>query len=540
MKIPNLEFLKSVRSGEPIPDGFGARLFEALRAIGAQSANTEQQSNTNPQGQPLPPPSPNGINVAAKDGHHTVTISDQNPGVKRGVNYWLERDTSPNFSNPHIIDLGQSRNHSEFLGNGTYYWRGYSSYGSSPASKPVYHGSEVQPQAVNAGGPIGAPAVLESQGSGTGAPREGLVGPGPVPVRTETQISAWAAQGSTEGGFLFIPDSATAGPSGGSSGGGGTSLTEGAIASCEWLVNVTGTNTITARTSVAYASLSAGFLVRFVPANTNSGAVTLNVNAIGAKAVTKNGTTALAGGELVAGKTYVLIYDGTRWQIVGILASASATVLASDANGVPTAAPLTKGSVWAGNGSNLPAALAVGTNGQVLTANSAAANGVDYEAPIALTTTGTSGAATLTTGNPYTLNVPDYSSGAATTGTFTPGISFGSASTGITYSGQTGRYWKFSGMVIATFDITLTNQGSATGTARVTDLPFPSSATFIATGLLNYAENMNALQSGVTVLSDVGTLNAYLMEWKASGSSFLDETHFSNTSHIIGTVIYYS
>ena len=71
----------------------------------------------------------------------------------------------------------------------------------------------------------------------------------------------------------------------------------------------------------------------------------------------------------------------------------------------------TKGDVIVGATSGVPARLAVGTNGQVLTANSAATNGLDYEAPIALTTTGTSGAASLTPGNPYTLNVPQYSGG---------------------------------------------------------------------------------------------------------------------------------
>ena len=71
----------------------------------------------------------------------------------------------------------------------------------------------------------------------------------------------------------------------------------------------------------------------------------------------------------------------------------------------------TKGDVIVGATSGVPARLAVGANGKVITANSAATNGVDYEAPIALTTTGTSGAASLTPGNPYTLNVPQYSGG---------------------------------------------------------------------------------------------------------------------------------
>lgn len=71
----------------------------------------------------------------------------------------------------------------------------------------------------------------------------------------------------------------------------------------------------------------------------------------------------------------------------------------------------TKGDVIVAATGGVPARLAVGTNGQVLTSNSGATNGVDWEAPIALTTTGSSGPATLTPGTPYTLNVPQYSGG---------------------------------------------------------------------------------------------------------------------------------
>lgn len=77
-------------------------------------------------------------------------------------------------------------------------------------------------------------------------------------------------------------------------------------------------------------------------------------------------------------------------------------------SGSGSASPLTtKGDIYTHN-ATVDARLAVGTNGQVLTANSSAATGNDWEAPIALTTTGTSGPATVTPGNPYTLNVPQY------------------------------------------------------------------------------------------------------------------------------------
>ena len=79
-------------------------------------------------------------------------------------------------------------------------------------------------------------------------------------------------------------------------------------------------------------------------------------------------------------------------------------------------------------------------NGQVLTANSSATNGLDYEAPIALTTTGTSGAASLTPGNPYTLNVPQYSGGGGGGLTLISSQVLGSPAASVTFSSIPGTF----------------------------------------------------------------------------------------------------
>lgn len=57
-------------------------------------------------------------------------------------------------------------------------------------------------------------------------------------------------------------------------------------------------------------------------------------------------------------------------------------------------------------------------------------------------------------------------------GTWTPGISFGGGSTGITYDSQFGYYTKVGNMVHCWGNLTLSAKGSSTGTARVTGLPF--------------------------------------------------------------------
>jgi hypothetical protein len=83
-----------------------------------------------------------------------------------------------------------------------------------------------------------------------------------------------------------------------------------------YLTGVAGTNTITASLSTpSLAAYATGMVVRFIAAGANTGAVTLNINTLGAKAITKNGTTALTGGELVSGAVYDAVYDGTRFQL---------------------------------------------------------------------------------------------------------------------------------------------------------------------------------------------------------------------------------
>src|ERR1700722_17593928 len=87
-------------------------------------------------------------------------------------------------------------------------------------------------------------------------------------------------------------------------------------------------NSITGTTATTFPGAYAkGQAVIVQVANTNTGATTININTLGAKNVTKNGNTALAGGNLVAGNDYLLVYDGTEFEVL------TYTVLAVD---IPT------------------------------------------------------------------------------------------------------------------------------------------------------------------------------------------------------------
>ena len=85
-----------------------------------------------------------------------------------------------------------------------------------------------------------------------------------------------------------------------------------------WFFAATGTNTYAATlTGVVPTAYYAGMRIRVTFENANTTGVTINVNALGAKAVTKTVSTALVAGDLIVGKIYELVYDGTRFQILG-------------------------------------------------------------------------------------------------------------------------------------------------------------------------------------------------------------------------------
>lgn len=92
------------------------------------------------------------------------------------------------------------------------------------------------------------------------------------------------------------------------------------------LSGVAGTDTITASAPAAVTAYAAGQRFSFVASATNTGAVTLNINSLGAKDVTKRGTTALAAGDITSGQVVLVEYDGTRFQMIGVTSAASDTV----------------------------------------------------------------------------------------------------------------------------------------------------------------------------------------------------------------------
>lgn len=91
------------------------------------------------------------------------------------------------------------------------------------------------------------------------------------------------------------------------------------------LTSISGTNILTAFAPNGMNAYATGQKFTLIATGANTGAVTLNINGIGAKPVTKNGTTALTTGDIISGRAYEVIYDGTQFQVIGIAASTLAT-----------------------------------------------------------------------------------------------------------------------------------------------------------------------------------------------------------------------
>jgi hypothetical protein len=133
------------------------------------------------------------------------------------------------------------------------------------------------------------------------------------------------------------------------------------------LLAVSGTDTLTALGTPTVTAYATGNLFYFVAAATNTTSVTLNVDGLGAKAVTRHGSTALVAGDILTGEVCLVVYDGTRFQLLNpdsytnLNVSGNLTLNAGTANGVAYlngSKALTSGSALVFDGTNL----GIGTN----------------------------------------------------------------------------------------------------------------------------------------------------------------------------------
>jgi hypothetical protein len=120
-------------------------------------------------------------------------------------------------------------------------------------------------------------------------------------------------------------------------------------------------------------------------------------------------------------------------------------------------------------------------------------------------------------------------------GTYTPSITFGNATTGQSYSVQTGRYTKIGRICQVQAQLIFTNKGTATGTARVT-LPFTAAGAGAAASLYFVTVTHGGFMQGFTVSGDTAVQLQYNSD--AGGTSNLDNTNFANSSRVSMVYVY--
>jgi hypothetical protein len=125
-------------------------------------------------------------------------------------------------------------------------------------------------------------------------------------------------------------------------------------------------------------------------------------------------------------------------------------------------------------------------------------------------------------------------------GTWTPALSFGGGSTGITYGAATlGRYTKIGNLVTLTGMVTLTSKGSSTGSAQITGLPFTSlNDSIYASCAIGYAAGFSSVTGAVIGLLLPNASKISLYQSANGAATGLTNAHFNNTSAVYFTVSY--
>lgn len=118
--------------------------------------------------------------------------------------------------------------------------------------------------------------------------------------------------------------------------------------------------------------------------------------------------------------------------------------------------------------------------------------------------------------------------------TWTPVIGGVSGTSGQTYTSQVGLYTKIGRLVIATFDVTLSVEGTITGNVQIQGLPFTPGSR--GTLVVSYAENL----SGISTVFGIWSGSGPRFDLYSGNTSFtvVTATNITNTTRLYGTCVF--
>jgi hypothetical protein len=125
-------------------------------------------------------------------------------------------------------------------------------------------------------------------------------------------------------------------------------------------------------------------------------------------------------------------------------------------------------------------------------------------------------------------------------GTWTMGVSFGGASTGVTFANNTGTYTKIGRQVTVTGYANLTSKGSSTGAAAITGLPFTIANTLTAYSAVTIHLDKVTFANQYSGYGVVGNTFIELREVTEAGvDTALTNTDFANDSSWVISLTYF-
>lgn len=180
---------------------FGQYLGTALERLQDAVNSSGDHVGVDPTGTMPAPPPVQALTVKASGGMVQAVIEDNNQ-INKNLHWFVEYDTDPNFTKPHVAHLGVSRTmhpinlpaKDDAGNNQQFYFRAYSQYPGGQPSDPVHFGGET-PKAVSPGG-TGQMTLIKSTGSGTAQSNgeQGGSGFGKVLRRPATSVKRTSAQ----------------------------------------------------------------------------------------------------------------------------------------------------------------------------------------------------------------------------------------------------------------------------------------------------------------------------------------------------------
>lgn len=149
-------------------------VFQMLSQIEQHVNNGFSQVGVSTMTQTTPPDAPQNLDIKANNGTVQFVITHNSP-VTRTDKYFVEADTDPAFSQPHVLHAGPSRTGFATLPNTDdssapqpWHFRAFVQRNGSPASAKINFGPQYNPTPVTVGGTTQF-TPIPSTGSGTAA-----------------------------------------------------------------------------------------------------------------------------------------------------------------------------------------------------------------------------------------------------------------------------------------------------------------------------------------------------------------------------------